>query len=465
MHPNLQGITQQTIDALKTILTGPGQAINVRKDITTATGLVAYNLEPVARLLQPAFSPLRNRIPRVQNTAGGTAVNWKVIESLDTNRAGVFTAEGVKAGTVSITVVDRNGAFKTISLGDYVTFKAQWAGRTFEDVKARAVARLLKTGIIREEQGILGGRNAAFAAVTNPTVGNAAAGGSIADATYNVYVRALTHMPGSGITAKGRFSAAVSTGALAGGGDNIITATVPCGGRVPLRVVRRCGRGRELQARGDDLHQQREPHVAGGYGRRPGDGRRSRCGPRCGRAGVRRAVRAARRHEEHQQDPRDRDRGHGHAAGARRHRRRPAEHVDTYRTDRPPGRELRAVDQVTDLVLAANGAPTLYVQRNEDKSSITGGPRHPLHQQGDWQGDPHRDASMPAEGDHRDLTFEMPFSAATSQPDRDRDAPGLMRIDYAPAAPRGTSKSCSTRSWRNSRVRTPPSGTSPTTAS
>lgn len=225
---NILGVTQQSIDAIKAIIQGGGspyESTGVRKDVTTATGLVAYNLEPASRLLVPAFSPLRNRIPRVQNTKGGTAVNWKVIESLDTAKSAIFTAEGVKAATVSITVVDKTGAFKTISLGDNVSFKAQWAGRTFEDVKARAVARLLKTGIIREEQGILGGRNAVLAAVTAPTTATATTGGTVAAATYNVYVRAIGYLPGAGITAKGRFSTAsaqVTTGAT-----STLSASVP----------------------------------------------------------------------------------------------------------------------------------------------------------------------------------------------------------------------------------------------
>src|SRR5207249_10400488 len=142
----------------------------------------------------PAFSPLRNRIPRVANTQGGTAVNWKVIQSLDINTAAIFVAEASKAGTITYSATDKAAAFKTIALGDNVSFKSQWAGKTFEDVKARAVARLLKTGIIREEQAILGGRNAALTAPTNPTVTVTDGGGTgtIADATYLVWVRALT---------------------------------------------------------------------------------------------------------------------------------------------------------------------------------------------------------------------------------------------------------------------------------
>jgi hypothetical protein len=228
MNLDIQGVSQQAIDAVKSVLAGGGQAYDptgVRKDITTATGLVAYNLEPAAKLLVPAFSPIRNRVPRVGNTKGGTAVNWKVIQSLDVNKANIFTAEGAKASTINYTAVDRTQAFKTLSAGDNVSFKSQWAGRSFEDVKARAVARLLKTTMVREEYGILGGRNAVLPAVTQPTTATATTGGTIAAATYNVFCRALSYLPGTGTSAKGRFSTAAAQ--VTTGATSTISATVP----------------------------------------------------------------------------------------------------------------------------------------------------------------------------------------------------------------------------------------------
>lgn len=217
---DLVNVNQQTLDQIKKIFEGGGTPYSIRKDITTGTGLVAYNLEPAAKLLQPVITPLRNRIPRVANTRGGTAANWKVINSLDTSRNDPFTAEGTKASTISYTVADKTGAYKTISKGDNVSFQAQWAGKTFEDVKARSVARLLNNVLILEEQAILGGRNAALGSVTNPTVACDNTG-DIADDTYNVIVRAVTNL------GRGKKSTATSTGALSTSDQNRITATTP----------------------------------------------------------------------------------------------------------------------------------------------------------------------------------------------------------------------------------------------
>ena len=71
----LKGAPNQ--DVLKTLM----GAENIQKDYPS--GLVGYDLEPAARVLQPVITPLRNRLPRVKGK-GGTAANWKQITSLDT---------------------------------------------------------------------------------------------------------------------------------------------------------------------------------------------------------------------------------------------------------------------------------------------------------------------------------------------------------------------------------------------
>lgn len=221
----LQGISKQTLDAVKAILGGepagrfiPG--VGITKDVSTSTGLVAYNLESAAKLLQPMLTPLRNMFPRTANTKGGTAVNWKQITSLDIVTASPFTAEGTKGAAATYTSVDKSAAFKTISRSSSVTFEAQHAGQTFEDVKAKDTGRLLNTVMLIEEKAILGGRNAALGSVTAPTV-TCTTGGSIADGTYGVVVRAITNL------GRGKKSSSTTTGALSTTNANTITAYTP----------------------------------------------------------------------------------------------------------------------------------------------------------------------------------------------------------------------------------------------
>lgn len=222
---NIQGISAQTLNAVKAILGGepagrfiPG--VGVTKDVTTTTGLVAYNLEPAAKLLQPMLTPLRNMFPRVLNTKGGTAVNWKQISSLDIVTTSPFTAEGTKGAAASYTSSDKSASFKTISRSSSVTFEAQNAGQTFEDVKAKDTGRLLNTVMLIEEKAVLGGRNAALGTVTAPTV-VCTTGGAIADGTYGVVVRAVTNL------GRGKKSSSTTTGALSASNASVITASTP----------------------------------------------------------------------------------------------------------------------------------------------------------------------------------------------------------------------------------------------
>lgn len=221
---NLQNVSQQTIDAVKAILGGEPEGrfvpgIGVTKDVTTSTGLVAYNLEPAAKVLQPILTPLRNMLPRTKNTKGGTAVNWKQITTLDITTTSPFTAEGTKGAAATYTSTDKSASFKTISRSSSVTFEAQNAGVTFEDVKAKDTGRLLNTVMLIEEKGLMGGRNAVLGTVTAPTV-VCDGSGSIADGTYGVVVRAITNL------GRGKKSSSTTTGAISAT-TNRITASTP----------------------------------------------------------------------------------------------------------------------------------------------------------------------------------------------------------------------------------------------
>ncbi|HVL65732.1 MAG TPA: hypothetical protein VM364_00590 [Vicinamibacterales bacterium] len=437
---NIQELTQEAVTKITEILKGGGEPYSsVRKEVNTATGLVAYNLEPIARLLQPAYSPLRNRIPRVGNTKGGTAVNWKVIRSLDTAKSAVFTAEGVKAAKVSVTVTDRNAAFKTISLGDEVTFKSQWAGRSFEDVKARTIQRLLKTGIIREEQGILGGRNAALPAVTNPTVAVINGGGTVADATYNVHVRAVGHMPGEGLTAKGRFSAAVSTGAVANGNDSIITASVPyvegasryewyvgvgADANCRLEAVTRINSVAisALKGTGVDVAAVKAADTGNGGDVLAFDGLFAQLD---GQFNINKTLPTGVLGTGTQLSLDDVD-------GVLQNM------WDEYRTD-PDLISVNSEEsiKITQLVLAANGGPTLYVTRNDDQSSVTGGYRvtHYINK-ATGKAIPIEVHPYQQQGTIGIFTFEMPFSASDiDNPIEIETLQEWMQIDYPPTRP------------------------------
>jgi hypothetical protein len=101
----LTQISEEAIKKAQEILkAGPNE--EVRKDLTSASGAAAYDLQPVAILLQPVITPLRNTIPRVQNKRGGTSSEWRVISSLV--NSGVFDPTVSTEGAPAIASVTRS---------------------------------------------------------------------------------------------------------------------------------------------------------------------------------------------------------------------------------------------------------------------------------------------------------------------------------------------------------------------
>jgi hypothetical protein len=216
-------------DSLQTMMSGDG----VRKDYPS--GLVGYDLESAARVLQPVITPLRNRIPRVKGK-GGTAANWRQITSLSTNIATSFAAFGSAGATLSYTETDRSATYKAIGVGDNVSIEAIQQALGLEDARAGMSQRLLQNTMILEEQNLITGRNAALGSVTAPTVTSAATGGTVAANTYYVVVRACT---GQGVrsTTAANISAAGTIASLGkkssqtsvttSGSTSVINATTP----------------------------------------------------------------------------------------------------------------------------------------------------------------------------------------------------------------------------------------------
>lgn len=165
--------------------------------VTLATGLVAYNLEAPAKNLYPVLTPIRNRIPRKTTGSGaGQGPNWKVVSAIaGTSSMPVmpWVPEGQRSPRMSITTADKSATYVTLGLETDVTFEAQSAGQGFEDVLATSGMRLLQQTMILEEYAFVGGNKSVnLGTPATPTVSNAGTGGTVAAATYNVYVFALT---------------------------------------------------------------------------------------------------------------------------------------------------------------------------------------------------------------------------------------------------------------------------------
>jgi hypothetical protein len=223
-------ISEKAIDAARKVLEGPMVNGIVRKDLTSASGSAGYDLQPIAINLQPVITPWRNNIARVKNTRGGTVSEWRVISSLISKFFDPSVAsEGAQANRLSYAFTPFTAPFAELGVGDHVTWAAEDASKGFEgDLKARAVTNTLFALMIAEEQWIGFGRVADLPTVSVPTVTLTATGGAIGAGAsgYKVGVRAIVGT-GNGTVSRGKAGAAAAATGAAGGSTNMLQASVP----------------------------------------------------------------------------------------------------------------------------------------------------------------------------------------------------------------------------------------------
>lgn len=188
-------ITSESLRLMKDAFTPDNlQKAGWSQPSSSTTGLQIYNLEQPSKKLFPVLTPLRNRIPR-KGSKGGTAVNWKAVTAINSAKVPPGVSEGNRSGVVTTTTTDNNAAFKGLGLEDFVTFEADYAGSSFEDIRALSAENLLKALMIAEEGTLLWGNGSdgnALGTTPTPTAA-AAAGAGLTAGTYSVIAVALTH--------------------------------------------------------------------------------------------------------------------------------------------------------------------------------------------------------------------------------------------------------------------------------
>ena len=149
-------ITKESLELLKGALAKPDQALS--KSISTATGLLAYDLEAPAKNLYPFVTPIRNVMPRVGGGTGAAA-NWRQVNAIIGSGfdAMGWVPEGQRSGQMSYSTSNKSATYVTIGEEDAATFEAIAAGREFEDIQARMTYRLLQKMMLKEEMAILAG--------------------------------------------------------------------------------------------------------------------------------------------------------------------------------------------------------------------------------------------------------------------------------------------------------------------
>ena len=148
--------TQDTLALVKGALAMPDDQI--AKTISTATGLVAYDLQAPAKNLYPFVTPLRNAVPRVGGGTG-TATNWRQVSALIGSGfdAMGWVPEGQRSASMSYQAVLNTAPYLTLGEEDTVTFEAEAAAQGFEDINATATLRILQKTMSKEEHALMGG--------------------------------------------------------------------------------------------------------------------------------------------------------------------------------------------------------------------------------------------------------------------------------------------------------------------
>src|SRR5713101_9544349 len=152
----MNSITQDSLEQLKGALARPDDAL--AKSISTATGLLAYDLQAPAKNLYPFVTPIRNVMPRVGGGTGAAA-NWRQVNAIIGSGfdAMGWVPEGQRSGQMSYSTSNKTSAFVTIGEEDAATFEAISAGREFEDIQAHMAFRILQKMMLKEEMAILAG--------------------------------------------------------------------------------------------------------------------------------------------------------------------------------------------------------------------------------------------------------------------------------------------------------------------
>lgn len=210
----------------------------IRKDWTpsnpvSSPGLVPYDLEGPAKVLSPRDTPLRNTIPREKGQ--GSAREFRRITSItndgvsggQANAMPFFNSQTSTSNWGSAPVVlnrppkigytgdKKSVGYVELGFSDSVSFISQFEGLGFDDIRALSKTALLWAHLLGEERADLYARGSGtgYAGVVSApsgiTTATATTGGTIAAATYFIYVAGNS---GQGESALSTVASQVTTG-------------------------------------------------------------------------------------------------------------------------------------------------------------------------------------------------------------------------------------------------------------
>jgi hypothetical protein len=185
--------------------------------VSTATGLVWYDLRPVVAMLYPfkELIPLVSRLPRVPGD-GGTALHWKRVVGVNIGNVSVGVSEGNRGARIALTEQDQLATYKTLGLEGSATFQARWASKNLSpEALGTAVQATLRSTMIGEEQTVILGNASTPLGVTPMPALSAAGSTGNWGGTVSVFVVAVA-LSGSGWQGYTPYNAVTGQGGVPG---------------------------------------------------------------------------------------------------------------------------------------------------------------------------------------------------------------------------------------------------------
>ena len=126
--------------------------------VTTGLGLNFIDLRRPVYMLNPVYTPLRNRIPRWDKTNAGYGLQpqWKALTSIGAGQV-PFISEGNTNSYATYTEKDYAAPYISLGTDDFVTYEATSASEGFEDVLGEAKKNQILRFLIQQEQTYIGG--------------------------------------------------------------------------------------------------------------------------------------------------------------------------------------------------------------------------------------------------------------------------------------------------------------------
>jgi hypothetical protein len=180
MPSPLKAITADTIALMRSTILAD---IDIEKAFSQPgswpAGMQNIDLEPVAKVLFPVLTPLRNRIPR-KGANGSIQAYWKAFTGVNTGQIDLGLGDGNRGGVQTTGTADYFAIYKQLGLDGSVTRAAQLAAAGFVDLLSQEQTNVLWATMIGEEAlDLAGNATLQLGRGNQPSAADSSTGGAI----------------------------------------------------------------------------------------------------------------------------------------------------------------------------------------------------------------------------------------------------------------------------------------------